>query len=102
MRNLFANNILSVPNGRGPVGLLPKPEPFRSWWFRQDQEGTGIARKSYSAEDIVINKLLPPPSEEAEVLIAGGTAIELACKLIGITDQTSCKWRREYGGLKTD
>ncbi len=55
-----------------------------------------MARKRYSAEDIV-NKL-----REAEVLIAGGTTIALVCKLIGVTDQTYYKWRREYGGLKTD
>jgi len=26
----------------------------------------------------------------------------VVCKQIGITDQTSHKWRREYGRLKTD
>jgi len=55
-----------------------------------------MARKRYSAEDIV-NKL-----REAEVLIANGTTIALVCKQIGVTDQTYYKWRREYGGLKTD
>jgi len=55
-----------------------------------------MARKRHSAEDIV-NKL-----REAEVLIANGTTIALVCKQIGVTDQTYYKWRREYGGLKTD
>ncbi len=55
-----------------------------------------MARKRHSAEEIV-NKL-----REAEVLISGGTTIALACKQIGVTDQTYYKWRREYGGLKTD
>ena len=55
-----------------------------------------MARKRHSAEDIV-NKL-----REAEVLIANGTTIAQVCKQIGITDQTYYKWRREYGGLKTD
>jgi len=55
-----------------------------------------MARKRHSAEDIV-NKL-----REAEVLIANGTTVALVCKQIGVTDQTYYKWRREYGGLKTD
>jgi len=55
-----------------------------------------MARKRYSAEEIV-NKL-----REAEVLIAKGTTVAQACKQIGVTDQTYYKWRREYGGLKTD
>ena len=55
-----------------------------------------MARKRYSAEEIV-NRL-----REAEVLIAKGTTIAQVCKQIGVTDQTYYKWRREYGGLKTD
>jgi len=55
-----------------------------------------MARKRYTAEEIV-NKL-----REAEVLIAKGMTIALVCKQIGVTDQTYYKWRREYGGLKTD
>ncbi len=55
-----------------------------------------MARKRHSAEEIV-NKL-----REAEVLIGGGETVAQACKQIGVTDQTYYKWRREYGGLKTD
>ncbi len=55
-----------------------------------------MARKRHSAEEIV-NQL-----REAEVLIAGGTTIAQVCKQIGVTDQTYYKWRREYGGLKTN
>jgi len=55
-----------------------------------------MARKRHTAEEIV-NKL-----REAEVLIAGGTTIAQVCKQIGVTDQTYYKWRREYGGLKTN
>ena len=55
-----------------------------------------MARKWYSAEEIV-NKL-----REAEVLIAKGATVAQACKQSGVTDQTYYKWRREYGGLKTD
>ena len=55
-----------------------------------------MARKRYSAEEIV-NKL-----REAEVLVAQGMAVKQMCRQIGVTDQTYYKWRREYGGLKTD
>ncbi len=55
-----------------------------------------MPRKRFSAEEIV-NKL-----REAEVLISQGQTIAQACKQIEITDQTYYRWRREYGGLKTD
>lgn len=55
-----------------------------------------MSRKRYSAEEIV-NKL-----READVLIAKGQSIAQACKQIGVTDQTYYRWRKEYGGLKTD
>lgn len=55
-----------------------------------------MPRKRFSAEDIV-NKL-----READVLISQGQTIAQACKQIEITDQTYYRWRREYGGLKTD
>ncbi len=55
-----------------------------------------MPRKRVSAEEIV-NKL-----RETEVLISQGRTIAQACKQIGVTDQTYYRWRREYGGLKTD
>ena len=55
-----------------------------------------MARRKYSAEEIV-NKL-----REGEVLIAGGATVAEASRKLGISDQTYYKWRREYGGLKTD
>ena len=55
-----------------------------------------MPRKRFTAEQIV-NKL-----READVLIAQGRLIAQACKQIGVTDQTYYRWRREYGGLKTD
>lgn len=55
-----------------------------------------MARKRYSAEEIV-NKL-----REAEVHLAQGVPVKEMARRIGVTDQTYYKWRREYGGLKTD
>ena len=37
---------------------------------------------------------------EAEVVLAKGGTVGLVCKQIGVTEQTFCRWRKEYGGLK--
>ena len=52
--------------------------------------------KRPSAEQIV-NKL-----RQAEVLLAQGQTVTQLCKTLGITDQTYYRWRKEYGGVKTD
>jgi putative transposase len=39
---------------------------------------------------------------EAELLISQGQTVQLACKKINITEQTYYRWRKEYGGLRTD
>jgi transposase-like protein len=62
-------------------------------WIKEDMV---MSRKRFSAEEIV-NKL-----RESDVLIARGQSIAHACKQIGVTDQTCYRWRKEYGGLKTD
>ena len=55
-----------------------------------------MARKRFSAEQIV-DKL-----REAEVEIAKGMTIGQVCKKLGVSEQTYYKWRREYGGMRTD
>lgn len=55
-----------------------------------------MRRKRHSAEEI-INKL-----RQAEVSLAKGRPIAEVCKQIGVCEQTYYRWRREYGGLKTD
>lgn len=55
-----------------------------------------MSRKRFSAEEIV-NKL-----RRADVLISQGQTVTQVCKQIGIIDQTYYRWRKEYGGLKTD
>jgi transposase-like protein len=55
-----------------------------------------MSRKRYTAEQI-IQKL-----REAEVELAKGRSVAEAAKKLGITDQTYYRWRKEYGGLKTD
>ena len=59
-------------------------------------EGKVMKRKRFRAEEIV-NKL-----READVLIAQGRTVPQASRQIGVTEQTYYRWRKEYGGLKTD
>ena len=55
-----------------------------------------MARKRFSAEQIV-NKL-----READVLLSQGKTVVQAVKQIGVTEQTYYRWRKEYGGMKTN
>ena len=45
----------------------------------------------------IVNKL-----RQAEVLLAQGQTVAQISKTLGITDQTYYRWRKEYGGVKTD
>ncbi|HAW30929.1 MAG TPA: IS3 family transposase [Planctomycetaceae bacterium] len=55
-----------------------------------------MPRKRFTVEQI-IQKL-----REAEVELARGKTISLVCKHLEITDQTYYRWRKEYGGIRTD
>lgn len=53
-------------------------------------------RKTFSAEQIIGNL------HEAEVELAGGRKVPEAAKKIGVTEQTYCQGKQEYGGLRVD
>lgn len=55
-----------------------------------------MARKRHSAEQI-INKL-----REAEVHLGQGMSVSEVSRKLGVTEQTYYRWRKEYGGLKSD
>ena len=55
-----------------------------------------MPRKTYTPEQIIL-KL-----REAEVHIAEGMTARNAARQIGVTEQTYYRWRKEYGGIKTD
>ena len=55
-----------------------------------------MSRKRCTPEEIV-NKL-----READVLISQGKTVAQACKRIGIVSFTYYRWRKEYGGMKTN
>ena len=50
--------------------------------------------KRFKAEEIV-NKL-----RQADVELARGSTVATVCKLLGITDATYFRWRKEHGGMK--
>jgi putative transposase len=55
-----------------------------------------MARKRLSVEQI-IQKL-----REAELELARGQTVSQVAKKLGVTEQTYYRWRKEYGGLRTD
>ena len=55
-----------------------------------------MARKTYKPEEIVA-KL-----RQVDVLASQGRLVAEAIRTIGVTPFTYYRWRREYGGLKTD
>ena len=55
-----------------------------------------MSRKRHKAEEIV-SKL-----RQVDVLTAQGTAVVDAVRSIGVTEVTYYRWRREFGGLKSD
>ena len=55
-----------------------------------------MVRKRHTAEQL-ISKL-----RIAEVETSKGKTIDLVCRKREISEQTHYKWRREYGGMRTD
>ena len=55
-----------------------------------------MVRKGYTPEQI-IGKL-----REAEVLLSQEATVAEASKKIGVTEQTYCRWRKEYGGMRIE
>ncbi len=55
-----------------------------------------MAKKRHNVEQI-IHKL-----REAEVALSKGEPLSKVVRKLGITEQTYYRWRKEYGGLRTD
>jgi putative transposase len=82
-----------------PMTRPPEPTPpgmleFLVWESQIRRQE--MPRKRYTPEQIIQHL------REAEVLLAQGKTIAQVCKKIGITDQTYYRWRKEYGGIRTD
>lgn len=39
---------------------------------------------------------------QAEVELAGGQPLAQVCRKLGVSEQTYYRWRKEYGGVRTD
>lgn len=52
--------------------------------------------KKHNPEEI-IGKL-----REAEIVLAQGVSVGEMCRRLSVSEQTYYRWRKEYGGLKTD
>ncbi len=55
-----------------------------------------MGKKRLAVEQI-IQKL-----REAELELARGQTVSQVAKKLGVTEQTYYRWRKEYGGLRTD
>ena len=55
-----------------------------------------MARK-YNTTEQIIHKL-----REAEVELAGGKTVPAVCRKLAISEQTYYRWRKQYGGLKSN
>ena len=55
-----------------------------------------MAKRHHTPEPII--HLL----RQAEVELAGGQVVPRVCRTLGVSEQTYYRWRKEYGGLRTD
>jgi len=55
-----------------------------------------MSRKRFTAEKIITML------REAELLSSQGKSVKEIAKTLGITEQTYYRWRKEYGGMRTD
>jgi putative transposase len=55
-----------------------------------------MPRKGFTPEQI-INRL-----RTAEVELSQGRTVVQVCKKLGVTEQTYYRWRKEYGGMRTE
>ena len=51
-----------------------------------------MMKKGFTPEEIIAML------REAEVLLSQGSTAVDAVRKLGVTEQTYCRWRREYGG----
>jgi len=55
-----------------------------------------MPRRRFTPEQIIQHL------REAEVLLSQDKTIAQVCKAIGVTEQTYYRWRKEFGGVRTD
>ena len=53
-----------------------------------------MARKRFTEEQMI------PKLRTVEVDLSKGSTVAEACRKIEVTEQTDCRWKKEYGGLR--
>ena len=56
-----------------------------------------MAKSKHRTPEQIIHLL-----RQAEVELAGGQTVPQMCRKLGVTEQTYYRWRKEYGGVRTD
>ena len=56
-----------------------------------------MAKRKHHTPEQIIHLL-----RQAEVELAGGQTVPQMCRKLGVTEQTYYRWRKEYGGIRTD
>ena len=79
---------ISAPGSQMRPFQAKKPTP-RTWAIS--------SRKRRAKPEEVVAKL-----RQADVLIAQGQSVADAIRALGVTEVTYYRWRKEFGGLKTD
>jgi len=98
---LKLGKLLSPARRRAAVEEVQRwPSPLKPYqagfWYPAHFRRSAMPGKRFKAEEIV-NKL-----RQADVELARGSTVAAVCKLLGITDATYFRWRKEYGGMKVD
>ena len=60
-------------------------------------KGESIRPSKRDRAEEIIHKI-----REVEAALAQGKSTAEVCNKLGVAEQTYCRWRREYGGLKFD
>ena len=55
-----------------------------------------MSRKQFTIEQII------PKLREAEVSLLKEATMTVACRSLGVTEQTHYRWRKLYGGMRKD
>ncbi len=55
-----------------------------------------MSRKRYTPEQII------GMLREAEVSLSQGQTVGQVCRILGVSEQSYYRWRKEYGGLRID
>src|SRR5262245_9524818 len=59
--------------------------------------GLAMARRKHHTPEQIINLL-----RQAEVELAGSQTVPKVCRKLGVAEQTYYRWRKQYGGIRTD